>query len=64
MRQPNEMRVQISELQTQLTKKAESDNNTDLFSSESEKEDEEQSNKNNQALIPYVRQKVAFAKLA
>ena len=52
------------ELQTQLAKKAESDDKNSLFSSDSEDENEEQSNKNNQALIPYVHQKVASAKSA
>ena len=47
-----------------MTKQAESDNKTDLFSSVSEEEDEEQSSKNNQALVPYVQQKVAFVKSA
>ena len=40
-RQLNEMRVQISELQTQLAKKAESDDEKSLFSSDSKEEDEE-----------------------
>ena len=54
------------ELQTQLAKKAKSNNENSIFSSDSEDEDEdeEQSNQDNQALITYVQQKVAFAKLA
>ena len=58
------MSVQIAELKTQMTKQAESDDKDNLCSCGNEEEDEEQLNKNNQALIPYVRQKVAFAKSA
>ena len=62
-RQLKEISIQIAELQTQITKQAESDDDGNLFSSGSEEEeDEEQSNKNNQAIISYVRQKVAFDK--
>ena len=46
-RQLNEMRVQISKLQTQLTRKAKSYDKTSIFSSDNEEEDEEQSDKNN-----------------
>ena len=58
------MSVQIAELQTQMTKQVASDDKDDLFISGSKEEDEKQSNKNNQALIPYVQQNVSFAKSA
>ena len=58
------MRIQISELQTQLAKKAKSNNENSIFSSDSEDEDYEQSKKSNRALISYVPQKVSFTKSA
>ena len=48
------MSIQIAELQTHMTKQAKFDDKDNLFSSASEEVDEEQTNKNNRALIPYV----------
>ena len=59
-RQLEELSSQISELQTQLTKQKQIDNEEDLFSSGSEEEGE--SNKTNQELFPFVRQKHAKLK--
>ena len=53
-RQPNELSSQIDELETQLIQQNQFDDDKDLFRDESG--DEEETNKNNQTLIPYVPQ--------